>query len=157
MKPIALVVLLLVVLAPSRGNAQSSAGPRSAARASAAPITADNPWMREGQAGRSSGGYALIRNQGPQALTIVGIRSDVAEAVELHEMTHTNSMMQMRRVQEAVVPPQGQLALAPGGLHLMFIGLTRKISVGDSVRVTLMLAGGGKKDIVFSVRKLDAD
>lgn len=75
------------------------------------------------------------------SLTITGASSDAATAVELHEVVDDV----MRPVEGGfTVPAGGSLMLAPGGYHLMFMGIPAPIAAGDDVNVTFTLSDGSE-------------
>lgn len=47
------------------------------------------------------------------------------------------------------VPAGGGVTFAPGGYHLMLIGLTRAVKVGDTVPATLTFASGARLKVSF--------
>ena len=147
---ITLVMLLTVAGALTPAPAQTPP-PRTVA------FTAESPWMREGQAGKATAGYTTFANGEARELAIVGLRSSVADAVEMHEMVQSGSMMRMKRIDAIVVPARGRKTLEPGGLHLMFIGLTKQVSAGETVRVTVTLKSGEELNVDFPVRKRDGN
>lgn len=87
--------------------------------------------------------FGVLVNSSDRDITLVRGTSDVAGTVELHEMAMEGGGMKMRpRDGGFVVPAGGELALEPGGLHVMLIGLTRDIKAGDTVSATLTTADG---------------
>jgi copper(I)-binding protein len=95
-----------------------------------------------------------VNNPGP-ATAIVGVEGDVARNIELH--THVSGdggMMQMRRLDRIELPTGAPVALAPGGLHVMLIGLTRDLLPGQSVTLQLRLADGRRHEVVAPVEPL---
>lgn len=59
------------------------------------------------------------------------------QVVELHTMEEKDGVMSMHPVEAIDVPANGSAELKPGGFHVMFIGLTRDLNVGEQVTVTL--------------------
>lgn len=64
-------------------------------------------------------GYGVIGNAGKSAVVIDAVRSEAFGAIEIHEMRDVEGVMRMRRVPRLVLEPGRELALEPGGLHLM--------------------------------------
>lgn len=64
----------------------------------------------------------------------------------------TSDMMQMRPVEKIEIPADGQVELAPGGLHIMLIGLQRALQPGDSIEVTLNFEQGDPLTVTATVR-----
>ncbi|RUZ41237.1 copper chaperone PCu(A)C, partial [Mesorhizobium sp. M7A.F.Ca.US.003.02.1.1] len=87
-----------------------------------------HPWSRATPAGaKVAGGYFTITNKGSAPDRLVSISSDVSEKAELHEMGVKDGVMTMRPVAGGLeIPAGGKVTLAPGGYHLMFMGLKRQ-------------------------------
>ena len=49
------------------------------------------------------------------------------------------------------LPPGGRVIFAPGGYHLMFLGLTKGQKVGDTLPATLVFASGKRLKAEFVV------
>jgi len=63
-----------------------------------------------------------------------------------------DGVMQMRQVEEGLpIPAGGSLALAPGGAHLMLIGLDEPIHEGDQVTLTLEFANAAPIEVAVPV------
>ena len=109
-----------------------------------AQVAVDAPWVRASVPQQTATG-AFMRLTASRDLRLIGARSDIAQNTEVHEMAMQGQMMRMREV--AAVPlPRGQaVALAPGGYHVMLIGLKRPLSAGDQVTLTLVFEDAGGK------------
>lgn len=98
-------------------------------------------------------GYLTLSNAGADPAVVTGGSSDAFERVELHDMTHENGVMKMRKLDRIEVEPGAKVELAPGGMHLMLIGPKREFAVGDSVEVTLRLCAETDETVSFVVRE----
>jgi periplasmic copper chaperone A len=99
--------------------------------------------------------YMGLANEGDQDLTVVGGESPVAGTVELHEHAQDAvGVMRMRQVPSLSLPAGGTLNLEPGGLHLMLIDLTRPLTEGETVPVTLRMADGQTLEVSAEVRRM---
>ncbi|KWS05245.1 Copper metallochaperone [Lysobacter capsici AZ78] len=109
-----------------------------------AQVAVDAPWVRATVPQQTATG-AFMRLTASRDLRLIGARSDIAQNTEVHEMAMQGQMMRMREV--AAVPlPRGQaVALAPGGYHVMLIGLKRPLSAGEQVTLTLIFEDAGGK------------
>lgn len=112
----------------------------------AADIEVHDPYARVSSAMSSSGAaFMVIHNHGETDDHLVGVTSDAAEKVELH--THKedeNGVMRMIHVEEGFsLPAQGEIVMARGGHHVMFLGLNRDLAQGDVVAVTLQFENAG--------------
>ncbi len=57
----------------------------------------------------------------------------------------------MQMVPSVPLPPGGRVIFAPGGYHLMFLGLTKGQKVGDTLPATLVFASGKRLKAEFVV------
>ena len=93
-----------------------------------AKTTASNPWARATVAGQSMGG-AFVTLVSTEDAELIAAKSPVAKEVQLHAMSHENSMMRMVQQPSIRLPAQQKVELKPGGLHLMFIGLKQPLAL----------------------------
>jgi len=113
-------------------------------------LEAMQPWSRPAVAGTNGVGYLVVANHGP-ADVLEKIETPVAARVEMHSSSMANGVMTMKKVDRIAVPAGGQVAFAPGGFHLMLIGLTRTLKAGDRAPATLTFASGRKIETAFLV------
>lgn len=127
--------------------------------AAAAPMaamtatTAMTGTMGMGMDGAMSAIYMTILNPTDQADRLIKAESDAAEVVELHNVAEKDGVMSMFPVEGIDVPAQGQAELKPGSFHVMLIGLTRDLNVGDTVTVTLTFAQAESMTVAAEVRE----
>lgn len=101
----------------------------------------DNVWVRAMPPFQTnSAGYLSITNRGEVAVAIVGASSNVADKVEMHATRKVDGLMRMEPMDVLVVAPGERAELAPGGTHLMLIGLAFRLVPGDDVSICLKLA-----------------
>jgi copper(I)-binding protein len=101
---------------------------------------------------RIGAAYLRIRNVSERDMALVAAFSPVADAVELHTHIDDKGVMRMRQVREIVVPAGSEVALKPGGYHVMLIGLPSPLLAGDKVVITLSFADGSGKTVEAIVR-----
>jgi len=94
-------------------------------------------------------GYLRIVNTGTAPDTLLGASSEVASHAMLHGTEGGGGAMTM--VTEVVIPAGDSVVMAPGGLHLMFEGLQRRIVAGDTVAVVLKFARAGEVPVLLPV------
>ena len=123
------------------------------------PIVVEDPWVRaatllseEVGGATNSAAYFLLRNTGARADRLLGGETEAAASLEIHESRIEDDVMRMRRVDELEVPPDGEVVLQPGGLHIMLLGLRRPLAEGDTVLLSLDFQHAGRLDIRFPVR-----
>lgn len=105
------------------------------------------------------GGFFTITNAGPADDRLVAAESSIAKETQIHEMAMEGDVMKMRQLVDGLVIPAGQtVALEPGGLHLMFMGLNGPIVEGDAVPLTLTFekAGTISLDLIAAGSAADA-
>lgn len=106
---------------------------------------------------KAAGGFLTITNAGQTADRLIGAASEVAAAVELHEMKMEGDMMKMSPIEGGIDIPAGEsVTLAPGGLHIMFMGLGQPFEQGACVEVTLTFEQAGELPVVLSVGDVSA-
>jgi len=91
----------------------------------------------------ATGGYLTIHNHTGQADRLLGVAADFAAKAEIHTMLHEDGVMKMRALPDGIeIPAGGMVRLAPGGVHLMLMGLTKTMEPGASLEVELTFASG---------------
>ncbi|MFT3689098.1 copper chaperone PCu(A)C [Paenirhodobacter sp.] len=98
-----------------------------------------------------AGGFLTIRNAGAED-RLTGGSAPFAAEVQVHEMAMEGDVMKMRALPDGLPVPAGQeIALKPGGHHLMFIGLKAPLVEGETVPVTLTFAKAGAVTVPLKV------
>ncbi len=93
--------------------------------------------------GSSSAVYFVIINEGNQADTLIGTSTNVAKAAEMHETLIKNDVAEMDPVARVDIPAHGRIEFKPGGYHVMLLGLTQELKVGDTLKLTLQFEKSG--------------
>jgi len=126
------------------------AAPAAAAGVKIGDLSIDGAWARATPKGAEVGaGYLTIHNDGATPDRLTGVSADFAQA-QVHEMKMANGVMEMREVTGGVeIPAHGTVKLAPGGYHVMFVGLKKPLVKGETAHVTLSFehAGQGAVDL----------
>ncbi len=104
--------------------------------------------------GRMSAAYMTISNTSDTDDVLKSARTPKAKSVELHQTTMTSDgVMQMRKVEGGLPIEAGaSLVLAPGGSHLMLVGLEDALKAGEELMLTLEFAHAGSVDVVVPIR-----
>lgn len=108
-------------------------------------------WSRPAAAGTTGAGFMTISNPDAKADALTGVETPWAGQVQIHESSMTGGVARMQRVERVEVPAGGRVTFAPGGYHLMFMGLTRALKMGDTLPATLTFASGAKVKASFVV------
>ncbi len=126
-----------------------------AAFAEQSTIQIDHVWSRAAMAEHQGAVYLTITDTGtPDTLT--GVTTPIAAEAALHESFNDHGVMKMRPVGPMPIEPGKPLTLAPGGYHIMLMGLKQALKPGDSFPVTLTFAKAGQITATASVQKAGA-
>ncbi len=103
----------------------------------------------------SGGGFMQITNTGPTDDALIGIQADFPR-VELHTTEFTDGVARMMHVDDIAIPAGETVALEPGGLHIMFMGLNGDpLEEGETIPATLIFKNAGEIAVTFDVVKRD--
>lgn len=139
---------------PAMGSSEAMTETASMGESAAMSDTATmGESMGMGMGGAMSAAYMTIRNVGSEDDRLIKAQSNVSEVVELHTMEEKDGVMTMHPVEAIDVPANGAAELKPGGFHVMFIGLTRDLNIGEQVTVTLTFEKAGEVTVQADVRE----
>jgi hypothetical protein len=117
-----------------------------------------HPWARATPpTAPTGGGYLSIKNTGTEPDRLVSASSPAAETVQVHEMKMEGNVMRMRPLEGPLeIKPGETVTLAPGGLHMMMMGLKAPFKQGERVPLTLVFEKAGKIDVELHVEAMGA-
>ena len=119
-------------------------------------VTIAGPWSREMPPNAPNGAaYFRVENRGGEPDRIVSVRTDIAEAVELHTHELKDGMMKMRRVESVEVPAGGEAVFKPHGLHVMLFGLKQPLVDGESFDLTVVFEKAGEIDLSVDIKRTE--
>jgi copper(I)-binding protein len=124
-----------------------------------ADLVVEQAWARATAPGATNGAaYLAIANHGATADRLVAVTTPAASMAELHRETHeANGVMSMASLDQGLAVPPGQtVTLAPGGTHIMLMGLTRQLKPGDTLPLTLKFAAAGTVAVDATVGSIGA-
>ncbi len=117
----------------------------SVAPATAAPkadVTVSGAWVKafemSDKVGGMTGVFAKITNNTKKTITLVGGSSTFSPMVEVHQVV--NGVMSEKKGGIQIKPGKTAI-LQPGGLHVMLMGLSKKIVPGTKVDLKLNFKG----------------
>ena len=138
-----LLILIFFLLATSACTSSNDA------------LTIHDTWARPASAGDNGAAYFVIENGTITNDTLLSISSDIATATEVHmSMGDGNGVMSMQMQESVPVPARSQVEFKPGGLHVMFVNLTRDLKERDRIILTLNFKKRGSKLIEIPVKAL---
>lgn len=120
---------------PGAGEALRTAGPRIEGPRMEGPRI-EGAWVRAMPPGqRVTAAYMRIV-AGQEAVLVRGVSSPIGDA-ELHETQTIDGRARMRALDALELAAGASVTLAPGGRHIMLMGLAQTPREGDSVRLCL--------------------
>jgi copper(I)-binding protein len=102
------------------------------------------------------GAYMTITNSGAESDHLIGASSGIAKTVELHTHVKDGAVMRMSALSSIEVPAGKSVSFAPGGLHVMLIGLAAPLKEGTSFPLVLEFANAGKVSVSVDVKAIGA-
>lgn len=124
----------------------------SATSAFAADLMANEPFaFASTPTAKAGAAYISVMNHG-HADRLLDVKSDVAKRVEIHEHKDVDGVMKMRQVEAGIeVPMHGEMVMAPGGYHVMLMGLNAPLVEGEAFDVTLVFEKAGEMTVSVPV------
>ncbi|MFA5495210.1 MAG: copper chaperone PCu(A)C [Porticoccaceae bacterium] len=133
-----------------------SMSPLIAAQVGAGGLVVGDPYFRESIPGQSrTAGFFTLTNPGAEDCALAAASAEGIGRLEIHEHSHDNGVMRMRRIDLLAVPAGQTVMLEPGGYHLMGFEVAEPLKAGDSVEVTLDFGACGAQVEHFAVRALE--
>jgi copper(I)-binding protein len=97
-------------------------------------------------------GYLTITGGGT-ADALMRVTSPLASSVEIHEtMAGSSGMIGMHPVERIDIDAGGSVRLEPGGYHLMLMGVTEALEVGEMVELRLTFEEAGDVSVWAEVK-----
>lgn len=120
----------------------------------AGKLSAEAGWVRAvPPVSKNTAAYFTLNNQSKKDDVLLHLSSDVAAHTELHTIIiEPNGAKKMQPVPHANVKSKQQLKMAPGGYHVMLIGLKKPLKEGDQVRVDMIFQQAGKLSVNLPVK-----
>jgi hypothetical protein len=118
-------------------------------------LVIDHPVARTTTATAMSGaGYLVVTNTGNTDDTLLAVRADFPR-VMMHDTETVDDIATMFHIDSLVIPAGETVTFAPGGKHVMFMGLDGDpFEEGETVPATLVFEKSGEIDIEFNVETM---
>jgi periplasmic copper chaperone A len=143
MRPPANLRLALVAVATILVACTGSASPS---------VSVADAWARPAASGADTAAYLTITNPGTAEDALLSVSSPDASMAGLHKTsTDASGMTGMAPVQEIAVPAGGTVTLAPGGFHVMLMGLGRDLTAGGTLELHLVFRNAGALTVQAAV------
>lgn len=152
------LALLIALAIPATSALAHGPGGHGAAEHKAGALSVTEAFARATTPMAKVGGaYLSITNTGSADDRLIDARSPAGAEVQIHTSEEKDGVMSMRRLTDGLLVPAGQtVALAPGGHHLMIMGLTAPLVAGEHVEITLQFEKAGEITLPFDIRAMGA-
>ena len=107
-------------------------------------------------AANSAAAYLTLVNQGNMPDRLIAIATPAARAAEPHRTSMAGDVMKMEAAGAIDLPPHAAVTMAPGGLHVMLMGLTAPLKEGSVIAMTLTFEKAGPLTITVPVKSAAA-
>lgn len=109
-------------------------------------VRIDAPWARATiLASRPGAAYLTLTSADGDRL--VSVETPVADQVMLHTTDDADGISRMSHLESLQLPPGEAVTLAPGGMHLMLMGLHQKLVEGESFPMMLRFEVAGERNV----------
>jgi copper(I)-binding protein len=126
------------------------------------PVVADesvrilDTWARASiLASRPAAAYATIESASDDRL--LGVTTPAADHVMIHAIEKDGDVSRMKLVGALAIPAGKRVTLAPGGMHMMLMGLHDKLDEGATFPMTLSFEKSGEITVEVSVLGIAAN
>ena len=116
-------------------------------------ILIKNIWARPAVKYANSALYFIIKNIGNKTDTLISAQSNIAEETEVHEsFKKENDRMGMRPAGKITINPKTELEFKPGGFHVMLLGVTKDLKIGDKIEALILFKHAGRIKLKAEIR-----
>ncbi|QGP77678.1 copper chaperone PCu(A)C [Sphingobium sp. CAP-1] len=121
-----------------------------------APTYVDQAWIRlSPNKDMPSAGY-FVAHGGDAGTQLRGVITDYALKVDMHETVSKDGMTTMEAIDSVDIPARGKVAFAPGGKHLMILGVNDTAISRGKMQLTFLMANGDRLLVDAVIRKPEA-
>jgi copper(I)-binding protein len=116
-------------------------------------LVISQPWSRAAPRGAElASSYLTIENKGTTADRLVGGSTEVAEKIEIQQISMVGGAASQTTLDKGLAIPAGdKVVLAPGGYKLGLLKLKSALKKGTKVAITLEFEKAGKTTVSFDV------
>ena len=121
------------------------------ATVAAAQVKVEEAWVRATVPGQQAAG-AFMKITSTEPAKLVSVASSVSKFSEIHVMRMDGGVMKMRAHTGGLeIPANTTVELGSGGYHVMLMDLSRVVSAGDTVALTIRFSDVSGKETAVSV------
>ncbi|WP_256261066.1 copper chaperone PCu(A)C [Shewanella sp. NIFS-20-20] len=101
--------------------------------------------------------YFRLANQGDKPVRLINVTSTAAKDTQIHTIIEQDGLVKMKRISGLDLMPSETLVLNAGGDHIMLLGLTEPLVIGQQVPLQLQFDDGQQLDILLPVTAIAVD
>jgi hypothetical protein len=121
------------------------------ATVAAAQVKVEEAWVRATVPGQQAAG-AFMKITSTEPAKLVSVASSISKFSEIHVMKMDGGVMKMRAHTSGLeIPANTTVELGSGGYHVMLMDLSRVVSAGDTVALTIRFSDASGKETAVSV------
>ena len=105
----------------------------------------------------AAAGYMKITNTSEIPEKIVGIHTNVSNAMIHKSSVDSNGVARMTHLEEIFIPGNSSVTFENGGLHVMFVDLKRELEPFDDQNVTIVFERAGEVTVSFMVEEMNGE
>ena len=155
MKSVSFAAPLLLLALAACGGGDKEASTKTVVEKDGVKATVEitDAWCRPTPNGAQAGACYLTV-ESTHANRVTGVATPLAANAQIHDMTMEGGMMRMSEIVGGLALPAGEkVELAPGGKHLMLMGLTAPLVDGTAVPLTLTFSATPAMTVQAPVRQ----
>jgi copper(I)-binding protein len=120
-----------------------------------ADLSIKEGYLREVPPGQViSAAFMQLTNNSDNTVTLIGGSSPEVKAIEVHNHTMLDGVMKMTKLAGLEIEAGKTVSLKPGGLHIMFIGLTKNLQKGTNFSFSLNFQNGESQAVSLPIKSL---
>lgn len=147
------ILIAASLLAPAALSSVALAQTQDAANGQKVDVvTVDKPWARATPGQAANGAAYLTLTGGARDDALISVSTPAAATAEVHQSSSEGGVMRMRPVKALPVKAGQTVKLAPGGYHVMLMGLKQPLAAGQSFPLTLTFEHAPPATVQVEVR-----
>jgi copper(I)-binding protein len=110
-------------------------------------VVVRDAWIRPADSGMNTAAYFVLEST-EQEDRLMSAKSTIAEGTEIHRSYVDDAgVMRMQQISFVALPANESIRFEPGGVHIMFIELTRDLALDEQIQLLLLFEKQGELTI----------
>ncbi len=103
---------------------------------------------------KNTAAYMEIENTGRVDHKLVSVSAKICSHAMLHKTVNEKGVFKMQHMGKTNIAANKTLTLAPGGNHIMLMGLKKRLKIGQVVPIVLKFEDGSKIKVDATVKNI---